>query len=155
MDYPLATPQEIVAAESLIESWMAEQLADENTVSSVERDPERGTRRWVMRLEGEQKNFIAIWFTLGQRNLHVESYFMPAPEENEAQVYEYLMRRAEKMIGFSFAIGVEDAVFLIGRVPVKWIDEVELDRLLGSIYFYTEQSFRPAMRLGFASRFKD
>ena len=119
MDYPLATPHEIASAESLIESWMAEQLADENTVSSVERDPERGTRRWVMRLEGEQKNFIAIWFTLGQRNLHVESYFMPAPEENEAQVYEYLMRRAEKMIGVSFAIGVEDAVFLIGLVPVK------------------------------------
>lgn len=154
MDYPLATPEELAAAEVLIEGWMAQQLAEENAVLSVERDPERSTRRWVVRLEGEEKNFIAVWFSLGQRSLHVESYFMPAPEENEAQLYEYLLRRAEKMVGFSFVIGVEDAVFLTSRVPVKWIDEAELDRLLGSAYVYSEQSFRPALRLGFASRFK-
>lgn len=153
MDYPLATPEQLEAAEALIEGWMAQQLGEENAVDSIERDPERGTRRWVMRLRGEEKDFIAVWFHLGQRSLHVETYFMPAPEENEAQVYEYLLRRAEKMVGFSFVIGVEDAVFLSSRIPVKWIDEAELDRLLGSAYMYTEQSFRPALRLGFASRF--
>ena len=29
----------------------------------------------------------------------------------------------------------------------------ELDRILGSFYAYVEQCFRPALRIGFASRF--
>lgn len=154
MDYQPATPEQISAAEGLIESWMAAQVVEENAVAGYERDPERGTRRWVIRLVGEQKDFIAVWFTLGQRNLSVETYFMPAPEENRARLYEYLMRRNDRMVGFSFSIGVEDAVFLTAKVPVAWVDETELDRLVGSAYLYTEDCFRPALRIGFESRFK-
>lgn len=153
MDYQPATPEQLAAAEELIEAWMIERVADEESVAGYERDPERGTRRWVMRLTGETKNFIAVWFTLGQRNLSVETYFMPAPEENQARLYEYLLRRNDKMIGFTFSIGVEEAVFLTAKVPVAWVDEVELDRLLGSAYFYTEECFHPALRIGFESRF--
>lgn len=154
MDYQPATPQQLLAAEDLIERWMVARVADEDSVAGYERDPERGTRRWVLRLIGEQKNFIAVWFTLGQRNLSVETYFMPAPEENQARLYEYLLRRNERMVGFSFSIGVEDAVFLTTKVPVAWVDETELDRLVGSAYMYTEDCFRQALRIGFESRFQ-
>lgn len=153
MDYQPATPEQLEAAEELIETWIRDRVTREDSVASYERDPERGTRRWVLRLVGEEKNFIAVWFTLGQRNLSVETYFMPAPDENQARLYEYLLRRNERMIGFTFSIGVEDAVFLGTKVPVAWVDEVELDRLLGSAYMYTEDCFRPAMRIGFESRF--
>lgn len=154
MDYLPATPEQLDAAEELIESWMVARVAEEDSVVGYERDPERGTRRWVLRLVGEQKDFIAVWFTLGQRNLAVETYFMPAPEENHARLYEYLLRRNDRMIGFTFSIGVEDAVFLTAKVPVAWVDETELDRLVGSAYMYTEDCFRPALRIGFESRFK-
>ena len=43
---------------------------------------------------------------------------------------------------------------MLGELPVERIDEGELDRLLGSVYATVEQCFRPAMRLGFASRFQ-
>ena len=33
------------------------------------------------------------------------------------------------------------------------VDHDELDRILGSLYAWTEQFFRPALRIGFASRF--
>jgi hypothetical protein len=53
-----------------------------------------------------------------------------------------------------FTIGDEDAVFLVGQVPIALLDEATIDRLLGSMYLYVEQFFRPALRIGFASRFK-
>ena len=34
-----------------------------------------------------------MWFTLGQRTLHFETYVMPAPEENHERFYEHLLRR--------------------------------------------------------------
>jgi hypothetical protein len=79
---------------------------------------------------------------------------MPAPEENAGELYEHLLRRNEKLVGCHFSIGVEDAVFLRGELPVAALDEPELDRILGTLYATVEQCFRPAMRIGFASRFR-
>lgn len=152
-DLPPATPEELDRYDALIESWLAAQLEDNPTVASVERDIE-GERRWIVRVNGEEKSVFSVWFHLRQRTLHVETYMMPAPEENLAEVYEQLLRRNLRFHGFSFAIGAEDGVFLVGQIPVQWITEPELDRLLGSVYVYVEQCFRPAMRVGFASRFK-
>ena len=42
----------------------------------------------------------------------------------------------------------------MGQLGVQAIDEGELDRLLGSVYAWVEQFWRPAMRIGFASLFK-
>ena len=41
---------------------------------------------------------------------------MPAPEENHEQFYEHLLRRNLKLYGAAFAIGEEDAVFLVGQL---------------------------------------
>ena len=137
----------------VLDAWLAAQLAENPTVTGVEREDDGSVRRWVARVEGEEKSHFAVWFQLRQRSLHVETYVLPAPEEIVAETFEYLLRRNLRMHGFRFAIGVEDAVFLVGEVPVEWVDDDELDRLLGSTYAYVEQSFRPAMRLAFASRF--
>jgi hypothetical protein len=40
-----------------------------------------------------------------------------------------------------------------GQIAVRTIDEPELDRILGSLFEYSERFFRPAMRIGYASRF--
>ena len=52
-----------------------------------------------------------------------------------------------------FAIGVEDAIFLRGELPLAVLDEGELDRVIGSLYAYVERCFRAALQIGFASRF--
>ena len=78
---------------------------------------------------------------------------LPAPPENAAQVYELALRRNDRMVGAHFAIGVEDALFLRGEVPLTWLDEAELDRVIGSLYSYTEQAFPALVRLAFASKF--
>ena len=106
-----------------------------------------------MRVRGEQKDVFTIWFHLRQRTLHYETYVMPAPEENHAAFYEHLLRRNLKLYGAAFAIGDEDAVFLVGQLANADVDDDELDRILGSLYEWVEQFFRPALRIGFASRF--
>jgi hypothetical protein len=150
---PPASPEQLRSIEALIDDWLAEQVEQNPTVAAVEKDTEDGERRWIARVTGEEKATFSIWFHLRQRSLHVETYMMPAPEERLAEVFEHLLRRNLKLRGFSFAIGAEDGIFLIGEVPVERVDEAELDRLFGSVYTYVEQCFRPAMRIGFASRF--
>ncbi len=57
------------------------------------------------------------------------------------------------MIGAHFAIGVEDALFLRGELPLVAVSSEEVDRVVGSIYAYRELSFPSLIRLGFASHF--
>lgn len=148
-----SSPDQLDALEAQIDAWLATQLADNPVVAAVERDRESGERRWFVRVTGEQKDVFTIWFHLRQRTLHYETYVMPAPEENHAAFYEHLLRRNLKLYGASFAVGDEEAVFLVGQLANAAVTDDELDRVLGSLYAWVEQYVRPALRIGFASRF--
>lgn len=150
----IADPATLAALDARIDAWLRTQLTENPVVAAVERG-EPGERRWYVRVRGEAKDVFTIWFTLRQRTLQYETYVMPAPEENHAELYEHLLRRNRRLTGAAFAIGEEDAVFLTGSLGVHVIDEGELDRILGSLYAYVEQCFLPALRIGFASRFAD
>ena len=106
-----------------------------------------------MRLKGDAKEHITVWFTLGQRTLRYEVYVLPSPHEHVAEVYELALRRNEKLVGAHFAIGVEDALYLRGELPLAALNGPELDRILGSLYVYTEEAFPVLLRLAFASKF--
>ena len=146
------SPEELDGLEARLDAWFESQLADNPVVAALDHG-EPGERRWYVRLAGEEKDTFTIWYTLGQRTLQYETYVMPAPEENHQQCFEHLLRRNLEMFGAAFAIGAEDAVFLVGQVPNDCIDDGELDRVLGSLYAYVERYFRPALRIGYASRF--
>ncbi len=151
-ELPPATEAELDAREALIEAWLDEQRRDNPVVGAVDRDPDG--RRWFIRLLGEEKDFTTIWLTLAQRTLQYETYVMPAPEENHAALYEFLLRRNEKLYGLAFCIGAEDAVYLRGQLGVHAFGRGDLDRILGSMFVTVERFFRPAMRIGYASRFR-
>ena len=151
-DLPPASEVELDLLEHRIDGWLGE-LAEENPVVAAVERGEPGERRWYVRIKGEEKDVSTIWLTLKQRALHVETYVMPAPEENHATFYEHLLRRNRQTRMLWFAIGDEDAVFLVGQVPLALLDGGALDRVVGSVYLYVEQFFRPALRIGFASRF--
>jgi hypothetical protein len=146
-------PDDLDALEHRIDEWLATQLDENPVVAAVERGETPGERRWFVRVRGEEKDTFTIWFHLQQRTLHYETYVMPAPEENHAVFFEHLLRRNRKLYGAAFAIGEEDAVFLVGQVDNAAVTDDELDRVLGSLYAWVEQFFRPALRIGFASRF--
>ena len=77
-----------------------------------------------------------------------------APEANAQSLYEYLLRANMRLFGMRFAIGLEDAVYLVGQMPLSAVDADELDRIVGATYAYSEQYFRPAMSIGYATRFR-
>lgn len=153
MTLDVVPPAELDAAEARIDAALRRMQAENPVVDAVERG-EPGERRWYVRIRGEEKDASTIWFTLRQRTVHFECYVIPAPEEQHARFYEHLLRRNQKLYGVHFAIGAEDAVFLVGALPVDGVDDDELDRVVGTIYATVEQCFRPALRIGFASRFK-
>ena len=139
--------------ERFIDEWLTGQLAENPVLAAVERD-QPGTRRWFVRVRGEEKDVFTIRFHLQQRTLHYETYVMPAPEENHAEFYAHLLKRNLQLFGAAFAIGEEGAVFLRGALDNELVmREDELDRVLGSLYAWVEQFFRPALRIGYASKF--
>jgi hypothetical protein len=146
-----ASDAELARFAALIDDWAAREAATNPLLAAVDHDPD--LRRWYVRMRGEEKAVITVWLTLGQRTLQYETYFMPAPEENAAACYEYLLRANARLFAMRFAVGAEDAVYLVGQMPLSAVDYDELDRLIGSAYAYSEQYFRPAMSIGYASRF--
>ena len=152
MSVERATSEELAALRLLVERWAEHSLATNPLLAAVDRDPE--IDRWYVRMRGEEKMVTTIWLTLRERTLHFETYFMPAPEEQPEVLYEYLLRTNTRLFAWRFAIGLEDAVYLVGQLPVDAIDEDELDRIVGSGYAYSEDYFRAAMSIGYASKFR-
>ena len=141
-----------------IDGWLDE-FADGNPlIAAIDRgtsdDTAFGEPRWYVRMVGEEKDFTTVWLTLGQRTLRYETYVMPAPEENQAAVMEFLLRRNDQLVGAHFSIGAEDALYLRGEVPDVAVTADEIDRVLGTVYTTVEATFRPLLRLAFASRFR-
>jgi len=149
---PVASDDELQVIEARIDAWLERQRLENPLVAAIDHG-QPGERRWFVRLRGEEKDVTTVWLTLRQRTLHYETYVLPAPEENAAAFYEHLVRRNRRFHGAAFVIGEEDAVFLQGQLPVAAVDDDELDRIVGSLYAYVEQCFRPALRIGWASRF--
>lgn len=149
--------ESLAVLERQIDEWLGNLRSTNSAIVAIDHaEPEPAFRsRWYVRMAGESKEFTTIWITLGQRTLRYETYVMPAPEENALNLFDNLLRRNDRLIGAHFSIGAEDAVFLRGDLPLSALSEAELDRIVGSTYAYVEQSFRPLLRIGFASRFRD
>lgn len=148
--------ESLAVLERRIDEWLASLRSNNSAIVAIDRaEPEPSFRaRWYVRMRGEAKEFTTVWITLGQRTLRYETYVMPAPEENLPDFFDNLLRRNERLVGAHFSIGAEDAVFLRGDLPLAALSESELDRIVGSLYAYVEQCFRPLLAIGFASRFR-
>ncbi len=146
--------EQLAVLERRIDEWLGELGAEHDHIVAVDRSPD-GDARWFVRMTGDDKDFITVWFALGQRTLRFETFVMPAPEENHAALYEHVLRRNDRLVGARFSIGAEDGIFLRGETPVDRVDLDALDASLGVLYAQVEQCFMAMIRIGFASRFAD
>lgn len=135
--------------ERQIDEWLGRAKANHANILAVDRSDE-DEFRWYVRMAGEEKDFTTIWFTLGQRTLRYETYVMPAPEQNAELLYETVLRRNEKLVGAHFSIGLEDAIYLRGEMGLSALNEIELDRIIGTLYATVEQLFWPLLEIGYA-----
>jgi hypothetical protein len=153
LSLPLVGPpeaDEVPIAAAAVDAWISRESGTDGALVAAEREDvtdRTASHRWYLRFRGDEKDFITVWLTLRQRTLHVEVQFMPAPEQHGTAVLEYLMRRNADLMGLTFCLGVEDAVYLVGRVPASLVDEEELDRIIGSAIQYVDEHFPTAMSL--------
>ena len=73
------------------------------------------------------------------------------PDENHERVYRWLLERNLKMFGVSFAVDAVGDIYLDGRLPLRAVTPDEVDRLLGAVLTYADESFNTILELGFAT----
>lgn len=138
-----------------IDGWLEQVALDNELVAAIDRgtsdDTSFGEPRWYVRMIGETKEFTTVWLTLGQRMLRYETYVLPAPPENRAEIMDLLLRRNDEHLGAHFSIGAEDAVYLRGEIPDSAVTADEIDRILGTLYAAVEATFPALLGLAFAS----
>jgi hypothetical protein len=138
-------------ARDIVSEYLRARLRDSEEVVAVDSD---GPDRYMVRIAGQSKDFLTIWFDIGDRTLQYECYFMPDPEENHESLYRYLLMKNGEMYGCRFSLASDHDIFITGQIPLEAVSEDEIDRIVGSIYHYTDAWFKPALRIGFASYFE-
>jgi hypothetical protein len=112
-------------------------------------NPEPGA--YLVRLAGTHKLATLTWLIVGEHSLHVEAFFCRQPDENHATFYRYLLERNGRMFGVHFALDATGDVYLTGRLPLSAITDDEIDRILGCVLTYADETFDQALKLGFGS----
>ena len=102
-------------------------------------------------LPGEKKLQTAVRLDVGPHALGVHAFVCRKPDENHERVYRWLLERNLRLYGVAFALDALGDIYLDGRLPLAAVTPEELDRLLGSVLTYADESFNSILELGFAS----
>jgi hypothetical protein len=110
--------------------------------------------QFFVKLPGTHKLFTNCWLVVGQHGLLVEAFVCRKPDENHEDFYAFLLRRNSRMFAVSFALDKAGDVYLVGRLPLAAITPDEVDRILGSVLQYADESFDLLLEIGFVSSIK-
>ena len=126
------------------------------TILSVLKDSELeytefGEAVFEIVLPGERKLQTSCRLEIGKHALGIHAFVARNPDENHEGVYRWLLEHNLKMFGVSFAIDASGDIYLDGRLPLHAVTAEELDRLLGAVLSYSDDSFNTILELGFAS----
>ena len=102
-------------------------------------------------LPGERKLQTTCRLEIGKHALGIHAFVARNPDENHEGVYRWMLEHNLKMFGVSFAIDAAGDIYLDGRLPLHAVTTDELDRLLGAVLSYSDDSFNTILELGFAS----
>jgi hypothetical protein len=110
-----------------------------------------GPGSYVVTLPGTHKLKTLCNLIVGEHTLRIEAFVMRQPDENREQLWAYLLQHNARMYGVAFSIDAVGDVYLVGRVPLHAVTSEELDRLLGAVLTYADESFDPMLEIGFGS----
>jgi len=102
-------------------------------------------------LPGERKLQTPCRLDVGEHALGVHAFVARRPDENHERVYRWMLERNLKMYGVAFALDRLGDIYLDGRLPLSSVTPEEIDRLLGAVLSYADESFNTLLELGFAS----
>ncbi|WP_447646993.1 YbjN domain-containing protein [Nocardioides zeae] len=102
-------------------------------------------------LPGERKLTIPVRLDVGRHALGVHAFVCRNPDENHEGVYRWLLQRNLRLYAVAFAVDRTGDIYLDARLPLDAVTPEGLDRLLGSVLTYADESFNTILELGFAS----
>ena len=102
-------------------------------------------------LPGEKKLQTPCRIDVGSHALGVHAFVARNPDENHERVYRWLLERNLRLYGVAFAVDHAGDIYLDGRLPLSSVTPDELDRLLGAVLSYADESFNTILELGFAT----
>jgi len=125
-------------------------IADALTQAEVPYEhPREGA--FLVTLAGTHKLATNTWLVLTPQSLLVEAFVIRQPDENHAAFYRTLLERNTRTYGVHFSADRVGDVYLVGRVPLAAVTADEIDRLLGCVLTYADESFDQLLEIGFAS----
>lgn len=110
-----------------------------------------GEGQFFVVLPGTHKLATNCWLVAGQHALLVEAFVCRRPDENAEEVYRFLLRRNARLFAVGFSIDKAGDIYLVGRLPLSSVTPDEVDRILGSVLQYADETFDPLLELGFAT----
>ena len=111
--------------------------------------PETG--QFFVKIPGQHKLATNCWLVAGRHSLLVEAFVCRKPDENVEEFQRFLLRKNARMYAVAFSVDAVGDVYLVGRLPLHAVTAEEVDRLLGSVLTYADESFDPLLEIGFAS----
>ena len=109
-----------------------------------------GEGQFFVVLPGTHKLATNCWLVVGAHALLVEAFVCRKPDENVEAFHRFLLRRNARLYGVHFAVDAAGDVYLVGRLPLHAVTADEVDRLLGSVLSYADDSFDRLLEIGFA-----
>jgi hypothetical protein len=110
-----------------------------------------GEFSYAVTLPGTHKLKTVCNLIVGEHALRVEAFVMRQPDERREELWAWLLQRNARMYGVAFSIDTAGDVYLTGRVGLAGVTEHELDRLLGAVLTYADESFDTMLEIGFGS----
>jgi hypothetical protein len=102
-------------------------------------------------LPGERKLKTPCRLEVGEHALAVHAFVCRKPDENHEGVYRWLLERNMRMYAVAFGLDAAGDIFLDARLPLAAVTAEEVDRLLGVVLSYADDSFNTILELGFAT----
>jgi hypothetical protein len=109
-----------------------------------------GDGQFFVTLPGTHKLATHCWLVAGRHALLVEAFVCRKPDENVEEFHRFLLRRNARLYAVAFSVDEAGDVYLVGRLPLHAVTADEVDRLLGSVLQYADESFDRLLEIGFA-----
>ena len=110
-----------------------------------------GANTFLITLPGEKKLQTHCALVVGDNSLSINAFVIRKPDESADKVHEWLLAKNASMYAVTFAINEVGDIFLVGRLPLPAVTDIEIDRILGAVLQYSDSSFNPLLELGFAT----
>ena len=103
----------------------------------------------VVVLPGEQKLRTTVSISAGEHAVTFNAFVIRHPDENEAAMYRWLLRRNRRMYQVAYAIDHLGDVYLVATLGHAGITDDELDRIFGAILDGADSVFNQLLEIGF------